>query len=105
LESPTELKDSCPTESSPSKGETDEVKAAVVEFDREISCRFKEEEDLTYDGAKPNPEDWSEYLQYDPNFQEEFNNIVNDPGILEADKDFTPDGGYTRYLHSSTPSC
>jgi hypothetical protein len=71
--------------------ETDEVKAAVVEFNSEISCRFKEEEDLTYDGAKPNPEDWSEYLQYDPDFQEEFDNIVNDPDISEADKDFTPD--------------
>ena len=27
--------------------ETDEVKAAVVEFNSEISCRFKEAEDLT----------------------------------------------------------
>jgi hypothetical protein len=27
--------------------ETNEVKAAVVEFNSEISCRFKEEEDLT----------------------------------------------------------
>jgi hypothetical protein len=70
--------------------ETDEVNAAVVEFNSEISRRFKEEEDLTYDGAKPNLEDWSEYLQYDPDFQEEFDNIVNDPGISEADKDFTP---------------
>jgi hypothetical protein len=51
--------------------ETDEVKAAVSEFDSEISHRFKEEKDLTYDGAKPNPEDWSEYLQYDPDLQEE----------------------------------
>ena len=27
----------------------DEFKASVSEFDTEISCRFKEEEDLTYD--------------------------------------------------------
>jgi hypothetical protein len=40
--------------------ETDEVKAAVDEFDSKTSHRFKEEEDLAYDGAKPNPEDWSE---------------------------------------------
>jgi hypothetical protein len=38
----------------------DKVKAAIGEFDSEISCHFKEEEDLAYDGAKPNPEDWSE---------------------------------------------
>jgi hypothetical protein len=79
--------------------ETDEVKAAVIEFDSEISCRFKEEEDLTYDRAKPNPEDWSEYLQYNPDFQEEFDNIVNDPGISEADKDFTPDVFDDTYLN------
>jgi hypothetical protein len=79
--------------------ETDEVKAAVVEFDSKISCRFKEEGDLTYDGAKPNPEDWSEYLQYDPDFQEEFDKIVNDPGISEADKDFTPDVFNNTYLN------
>jgi hypothetical protein len=38
--------------------ETDEMKEGIKEFDVEISRRFKEEEDLTYDGAKPNPEDW-----------------------------------------------
>jgi hypothetical protein len=61
--------------------------------------RFKEEEDLTYDVAKPNPEDWSEYLQYDPDFQQEFGNIVNDPGISEANKDFTPDVFDNTYLN------
>ena len=45
------------------KKETDKVKASVSEFDTKISRRFKEEEDLTYDGSKPNPEDWSEYLK------------------------------------------
>jgi hypothetical protein len=79
--------------------ETNEVMAAVVEFDSKISRRFKEEEDLTYDGAKPNREDWSEYLQYDPDFQEEFDNIVNDPGILEANNDFTPDISDNKYLN------
>jgi hypothetical protein len=79
--------------------ETDEVKSAVIEFDSEISCRFKEEEDLTYDGAKPNPEDWLEHLQYDPDFQEEFDNIVIDLGIPEANKDFTPDVFDDTYLN------
>jgi hypothetical protein len=41
--------------------ETDEFKQSVNEFDVEVNRRFKEEEkDFTYDGAKPNPEDWSE---------------------------------------------
>ena len=49
--------------------ETEKIKASISEFDTDISCRFKEEEDLTYDGSKPNPEDWPEYLKYDPDFQ------------------------------------
>ena len=37
--------------------ETDEIKASFSEFYTEISRCFKEEEDLTYDGSNPNPED------------------------------------------------
>jgi hypothetical protein len=76
------------------------LKAAVSEFDIKISCCFKEEEDLAYNGAKSIPEDWSEYLQFDLDIlQEEFDNIVNAPGILEADKDFTPDVFNDTYLN------
>ena len=49
--------------------ETYEVKASVSEFETETSHRFKEKEDLTYDGSEKNPEDWSNYLKYDPDFQ------------------------------------
>jgi hypothetical protein len=80
--------------------ETDEVKQSVNEFDVEVSRRFKEEEkDFTYDGAKPNPEDWSEYLENDVEFQEEFDNIVNDPNVPEADDSFTPDVFGDTYLN------
>jgi hypothetical protein len=79
--------------------ETDETRESIKEFDTEISRRFKEEEDLTYDGAKPNPEDWSEYLQNDPDFQDEFDNIVNDPTVPEADDTFTPDVFDDTYLN------
>ena len=79
--------------------ETDEVRASINEFDVEISRRFKEEEDLTYDGAKPNPEDWSEYFENDPDFQEEFDQIVNDPKVPEADDEFTPDMFDDTYLN------
>ena len=43
--------------------DTDKIKTSVNEFDTDISCRFKEEEDLTYDKFKPNPKEWSEYLE------------------------------------------
>ena len=58
--------------------ETDKVKAIFSEFDTCISFRFKEEEDLNYDGSKTNPEDWSKYLKYDLDYQDEFDGIIND---------------------------
>jgi hypothetical protein len=73
------------------KKETDEVKASVDKHNAEISRRFKEEEHLKYDGSKPNPEGWSENLENDPDFQEAFDNIVNNKTVREADDDFTPD--------------
>ena len=75
------------------------MKDSVSEFNTEISRRFKDEEDLTYDGSKPNPEDWSEYLEYDPDFQEEFDGIINDSNVREADANFTPDVFDDSYLN------
>ena len=49
--------------------EADEFKASVSDFDTEISRCFKEEKYLTYDGSKPIPKAWSDYLEYDPDFQ------------------------------------
>ena len=69
--------------------ETDKIKASGSEFDTEISCRFKEEEDPNYDGSKPNPEYWYGYLKHDLEFQEEFNSIINDLNVPEADANFT----------------
>ena len=77
----------------------DKVKASVSEFDTDISHIFKEEEDLTYDGSKPNPEDWSEYLEYDLDFQEEFNGIINNSNVAEADSDFMLDVFDDTYLN------
>jgi hypothetical protein len=72
--------------------EIDEVKQSINEFDVEVNRRFKEDEKyLTCDGAKPNPEDWSEHLENDADFQEEFDSIVNDHNVPEADDSFTPD--------------
>jgi hypothetical protein len=83
----------------PTSRKIDEVKASVNEFESEISHRFKEEEDLAYNGAKPNPGDWSEFLEHDPDFQEDFNNIVNDPTVPEAEDSFTPDVFDDKYLN------
>ena len=78
---------------------TDKFKASVSYFDTEISRRSKEEEDLTFDGSNPNPEYWLEYLEYDPDFWEGFDSIINDSNVLESDADFTPDIFYNTYLN------
>ena len=76
----------------------EKFKASVSDFDTEISLRFKEEEYLTYDGSKPNPEDWFEYLEYYPDFQETFDGIINDLNVPEADTNFMPDVFDSTYL-------
>jgi hypothetical protein len=70
--------------------QTDKSRKAIDEFDSEIRRMFKEDEDFGFEGSKANPEDWSECLQEDPEFQEEFDNIVNDPKVPEAKEDFDP---------------
>ena len=54
---------------------------------------------MTYDVAKPNPEDWLECLESNPDFQEESDHIVNSPKVPEADEEFTPDVFDNTYLN------
>ena len=78
----------------------EEVNRVVFEdFDKEIRRRFKEGE-LPDDDSKPNPEDWAEFLEFDPDFQEEFDKIVSNEAIPEADnQEYTPEVGDDTYLH------
>ena len=79
--------------------ETYRIKSSVNEFDTEISRCFKKEENLTYDGLKPNPEGWSEYLEYNPDFQGEFINIIKYSNVPEADTNFKPNVFDDTYLN------
>ena len=36
-------------------------------------------------------EDWYEYLEYEPDFWEKFDNIINNSNVPEANSDFTSD--------------
>ena len=36
--------------------QTNEMKANIIEFDGQMRCRFKEDEDLENGGDEPNPE-------------------------------------------------
>ena len=50
------------------ENDTEKIKESVNQFETFISCFFKEEEYLTYDGSKLNPEEWSKYLKYELEF-------------------------------------
>ena len=40
-----------------------------------------------------------DYLEYDPDFQEEFNDIINDLNVPESDSNLTPDVSEDSYLN------
>ena len=61
---------------------------AFVKFDVEIHRRLKCEY-RGYEGSKPNPSDWTDLMEEDPDFKEEFQRIFDNPSIPEADE-FTP---------------
>ena len=48
--------------------------------------------------VKPNPEDWSEYLEHNPDLHKDFDNIFNDPSDTEAGTNFTRDVYYGTYF-------
>jgi hypothetical protein len=58
--------------------QTTEFKDATAEFDESIKACVKEDSH------------WSDYMDYDADFQAEFDAAVNDPDVPEAEKNFTP---------------
>lgn len=68
--------------------QTTEYKVSFATFDMSIKERLKCK-DHTYGGAKPHPEDWVELLEFDSDFNDEFNKIYDNKNIPEAD-DHTP---------------
>ena len=73
------------------------TKDIFAQFDLAISNKLKLI-DRGYSGDKPNPEDWTDLLDEDEDFREEFQNIYNNKDIPEAD-DFTPEVLEDTYLN------
>jgi Reverse transcriptase (RNA-dependent DNA polymerase) len=72
--------------------QTAENKARTDEFDRTIRERLKAVDYFIQDGdGKITPGDWGDSKEFDPEFQEEFNSVVSDEILPEADAEFTPD--------------
>ena len=77
---------------------TTDVKRTFEEFDTVIHAKCGTTTDNTYTGDKPNPSQWADLLESDPDFKEEFAKIYNDPTIPEAD-DYTPEVMDDTYLN------
>ena len=67
------------------------------EFDTKIAERFKEDR-LMPIGDKPDLNEWSDLLDDDPDFADEFHKTFNNPDVPEADDDYTPEA-YDTYLN------
>ena len=65
-------------------------------FDLSIHELFKDEIIVT-EGSKPNSASWAEIIGNYPDFEDEFQRIISDKDLPEADDSFTPDS-YNRYL-------
>ena len=70
--------------------QVDEKESIFQELDKEIRQRLGKEDPQQADGDKPNPEDWAEFIQFNTEFNAEFNITVSDDAIKEADEEFSP---------------
>ena len=67
-------------------------------FDEAIKLTIKDSAHILEEGGKNDPYDWSNHpFCDDPDFQEEFNEVVSNPEVADADDTFTPDT-YDTYL-------
>ena len=70
----------------------------MTAFDDAVKGYLCDYNHVLNDGSKPEPYDWSTHpFDDDPDFQEEFDNAVNNPEVKEVDELFTPDT-YDQYL-------
>ena len=80
--------------------QTDEVKSMIIEFDDAVRERLQAPGDAAAPDARVDPEAWRNYLrEMDSDFKEEFDWVVSDDGIPEADDEFTPDIFDDTYLN------
>jgi hypothetical protein len=69
---------------------TDEMQRKLEEFDVEIKQRLKCG-DLGTDGDKPDPHQWADLMDVDPDFRDEFFRVYHNDDIKEADEEPSPE--------------
>ena len=79
--------------------QTEENIARCRVYDERVQRLHSKEQMDQMDAAKISPSDWVGEFQYDPEFQEEFDRVVNDELLPEADELFSPDVYDDTYLN------
>ena len=80
------------------KKQEESVASRLKAFDDTIKLTIRDSAHVLEEGGKNDPYDWSNHpFDDDPDFQEEFNEVVSNPGIADADDTFMPDT-YDTYL-------
>ena len=75
------------------------MKERVQAFDEAIKAKIKDSDHTILEGGKTQPYDWTDYpFEEDPDFTEEFLEVISNNELKEADETFTPDV-YDTYLN------
>ena len=75
------------------------IKERTQAFDETTKVKIKESEHIILEGSKTQPYDWNDHpFDEDPDFTEEFHEVISNNELKEADDSFTPDV-YDSYLN------
>ena len=79
--------------------QTTHMKERAQAFDEATKAKIKDSEHIILEGGKTQPYDWEQHpFDDDPDFTEEFHEVISNSELKEADDDFTPDV-YDSYLN------
>ena len=77
----------------------DHMKERAQAFDEAIKARIKDSDHTILEGGKTQPYDWTDHpFEEDPDFTEEFLEVISNNELKEADETFTPNV-YDTYLN------
>ena len=75
------------------------MKERTQAFDEAMKAKIKDSEHTILEGSKTQPYDWNDHpFEEDPDFAEEFHEVISNNELKEADDAFTPDV-YDMYLN------
>ena len=75
------------------------MKERTQAFDKAMKAKIKDSEHTILEGGKTQPYDWNDHpFEEDPDFAEEFHEVISNNELKEADDAFTPNV-YDTYLN------